>query len=256
LASFYALAGALFVGWLMSGPRPLPKWLWLGGACLVLAPPMAVSRALAYHFGLTGLAALIAVGASPRALKQALPAALVLAVVVFGVAQTPLFQTATEAFSLRWEHAVQSEGHGEGAIAATANRVIHYGIITGFNKFFEIPLFGEGIGIGTNVGAQLLTGERAFLVGEGAWPATLGELGPIFGLFLILYRVALTVTLGVWALIFSRQGNHLPLIVGSVAFYMICLGGTATPTDLGFLVITGGLMLAAFEEPEERPLAA
>ena len=55
------------------------------------------------------------------------------------------------------------------------------GLPVRFAKWIQFPLFGLGVGIGTNVGAKLLTGERAFLVAEGTFGATLGEFGPVLG---------------------------------------------------------------------------
>ena len=58
----------------------------------------------------------------------------------------------------------------------------------------DVELLGMGIGLATNVGAVRSVGEKGFIVAEGAWPAMVGELGPILGFALIVWRVAMTMT--------------------------------------------------------------
>jgi hypothetical protein len=110
---------------------------------------------------------------------------------------------------------------------------------------FDAPLFGYGIGLGTNVGAMRATGKKQFLIGEGAWPATIGELGPILGLMLLGVRIALGASLLRRAWGAARTGNSLPLTMGGFAVILVVMGDTAQPTALGFFVLGAGLMLAA-----------
>jgi hypothetical protein len=118
----------------------------------------------------------------------------------------------------------------------------------------EVPLPGAGIGLGTNVGARLATGERAFLVAEGAWGATIGELGPVLGVVLLLMRLALACTMAIAATSQALKKNTLPLILCSSALPDMVLGGTAQPTSLGFLVVGAGMVLAACNPARERLL--
>tara|TARA_R100000027_G_scaffold67357_2_gene65748 strand:- start:1685 stop:3016 length:1332 start_codon:yes stop_codon:yes gene_type:complete len=251
LTSFYALSGALFVGWLIAGPRPSPKWIWVSGASLIAALPLTISRTLAFYYAITGLFALISTGVSPKLLKRMIPAAIVLAIVVAGISQTSLFQNSLEAFSARWESATRIEGGDDGLIGVIENRVIDYGLLSAFQNFDEYPITGMGIGLGTNVGAKLMTGERTFLIAEGGWGAILGELGPFLGLFLLGYRIVFACALGIAGLQATRYGNALPLLLGSVAIQAMFMGNTSQPTDLGFLVLSCGLMLAAFNDSED-----
>ena len=255
LSAFYCLAVALLAGWFACGPRPLPKWLWLAAGCLFVAVPLAISRTMAFSYALTGLFTVFAVGFAPQLLRTLVPAGIGLGLVLAMATQTAVFQDATEAFSARWESATRSEGGDEGVIGVVQNRIIDYGLLSGFKTYADLPLMGLGVGISTNAGAQIMTGERAFLVSEGEWGALLGEFGPFIGLGLILYRILLTLLMGQYALAAVRRGNPLPWILGSVASVAMFMGGTAQPTSLGFFVLSCGLFLAAFNEQEAESVA-
>jgi hypothetical protein len=113
------------------------------------------------------------------------------------------------------------------------------------NNLGAIPLTGYGIGIGTNVGAQRLSGGRNFIVGEGAWEASLGELGVPLGLAFLLWRVSLATWILRLALRAATEGNRLPLILTGATFLDVLLGQLSQPTGLGFIVLGAGLTLAA-----------
>jgi hypothetical protein len=138
----------------------------------------------------------------------------------------------------------EAEGGGEGVAGVLANRVGGT-FLNGLEMIPEVPLAGAGIGLGTNVGAKLSTGDRAFLIAEGAWGSLIGELGPILGVLLLLWRISLAAMMAAAAVVQSMRKNTLPLILGSTALPALVLGGTAQPTALGFLVVGTGLMLAA-----------
>ncbi|OYP34099.1 hypothetical protein [Rhodopirellula sp. MGV] len=256
LSSFYAIAGALFAGWITCGPRPIPKWVWITGGCLIVALPLTISRALAFQYALTVVFTVMAVGISPKLLKSLVPALIGFLIVGAIVSQTEVFQTAMEPFTKRWENATESEGGDDGVAGVLQNRVLQYGLLSAFESSDQIPWQGLGIGMGTNVGAKMLTGKRTFLIAEGGWGAMLGELGPILGGFLILYRVCFTTILFAMSVVAVRRGNPLPLILGSVAIHTMFMGNTAQPTALGFIVLNSGMLLAALRMPRRKANSA
>lgn len=251
LSAFYALAGAL-LACLLIGTKRKVKWIWISAACLLLAMPLAISRTIAFSYMLTGVFTAMATGLSPRLIKNLLPGLIAILLIFAVVSQTTVFEDATDAFSARWEAATKSEGEGAGVSGVVQNRIIEYSLLSAFNGFLDLPVFGHGIGMGTNVGAMFLSGQRTFLLSEGAWGAILGELGPIFGLVLIGYRIALTWTMGTQSFGAIRRGNPLPWILGSVALISMFMGNPAQPTSLGFIVLSCGLMLAAFKSPRKH----
>jgi hypothetical protein len=222
----------------------LPKWIWLSAASLVAALPISISRTILFKYLAVAVAAVAASALNGRNMKNLFTGCIILAAVALLAQLLPVVQDAREAFAARWEQATETEGGEEGVQGVLEKRVGGSTVIALANAF-EAPLLGHGIGLGTNVGAMRATGGRRFLIAEGSWPGTIGELGPILGLLLIGVRIALGVSLLRRAWAQARRGNSLPLILGGFAIVLVVMGGTAQPTGLGFLVVGAGLMLAA-----------
>jgi hypothetical protein len=244
LAEFYALAAACVAGLMISGPRPLPKWIWLSAGSLVAALPISISRTLLFKYVGVAVAAVCCSALAGRNVRNLLVGFVVLAAAAFAATLMPVVQDAQKAFAARWEEATEVEGGAEGVQGVLEKRV-GGSTLGAVADAFDGPLFGLGIGLGTNVGAMRASGQKGFLVGEGAWPVTIGELGPILGLMFIGVRIALSIFLLRRAWFQARRGNALPLILGGVAILLVVTGGTAQPTGLGFVVVGAGLMLAA-----------
>jgi len=244
LSEFYGLAAACVVALVVSGPRPIPKWIWLSAASLMVALPVSISRSLLFKYALVVTATFAASALSGRNMKNFLVGGVVLSVVALAATRLPVVQDAQKAFNARWEMATEAEGEGEGVQGVLEKRV-GGSTVGAVAEAFDAPLLGYGIGLGTNFGATRVAGKKAFLVAEGAWPSTIGELGPLLGLTLLALRVALAVSLLRRAVVQAKHANALPLIIGGYALVMVVMGGTAQPTELGFVVLGAGLMLAA-----------
>jgi len=244
LSEFYGLAAACVLALVVSGPKPLPKWIWLSSASLIVALPVSISRSLLFKYVLATASAVVASALSGRNMKNFLVGGVVLCLVALAATRIPVVQDAQKAFAARWEMATEAEGDGEG-VQGVLERRVGGSTIGAVAESFTAPLLGYGIGLGSNFGATRVAGKKAFLVGEGAWPVTIGELGPILGLILLGLRVALAVSLLRRAVFQAKHANALPLIIGGYALVMVVMGGTAQPTELGFVVLGAGLMLAA-----------
>lgn len=109
----------------------------------------------------------------------------------------------------------------------------------------QTPIFGKGLGMGTNVAAGLLFGDRGFLLAEGELERLVMESGPILGFAFIFFRISLLVYLGRQALASLDQGNPLALLLFCAVAPDILNGQFAVPSTLGFAVFTAGLCLAA-----------
>ena len=123
----------------------------------------------------------------------------------------------------------------------------------------RVPLFGYGLGIGTNAGSTLLVGGREFLLGESEWPRVIGESGPIIGYAYILLRVVISWILiqRTWAPV--KRGEGLPFLLMSACILDVLSGQFGQPTTLGFAIFTAGLALAAVRPPSrgiarDRPM--
>ena len=241
---FYPLAAGAFAAWITAIPPKPGKWIWVSAAALILALPISISRTILLYYLMVVAFTLLAAALSGRAVRNFLIGSVVVAGLFFGVSQLAIFQDAREAFNARWQMATEAEGGEDGVAGVLANRV-GGSFLLGLGMLPEVPLSGAGIGLGTNVGAKFATGERTFLVAEGSWGATVGELGPILGVVLLLMRLALACTMAIAAVSQALKKNTLPLILCSSALPAAILGGTAQPTSLGFLVVSCGLVLAA-----------
>jgi hypothetical protein len=171
----------------------------------------------------------------------------------------PAFQDTSEAFIARWEGAglaggADREEVGDVGVATSQfqGRVLP-SFIEPFSQLEAIPALGYGIGMGSNVGAQRLSGGLSFLIGEGAWENHLGEIGPTLGLAFIFWRVALALLLLRLSLQATVQGNRIPLILTGASLLAVLIGQISQPTGLGFIVLSGGLTFAALNPGTEQP---
>lgn len=168
----------------------------------------------------------------------------------FVLGKNILFQNATKVFTTRFEMANKQEGGIDGVLM---DRYIG-GMVGALEKSFEQPFFGFGSGMGTNVGAMLLTGKQVFLISEGEWGRVIGELGPLLGIFVIFFRLRFSAKLALTSYSKLRHGNLLPWMLLSFALLNIPQGQWAQPTSLGFSTLIGGLLLASLRNSEVEQL--
>jgi len=107
------------------------------------------------------------------------------------------------------------------------------------------PFFGFGTGKGTNVAAQILTGQRTFMLQENNYCRIILENGPLLGLLLISFRLLLTGFLLKESLRGFFYANFLPLLLFASDIVLISKANWSQATTLGFAVFTAGLVLAA-----------
>ena len=170
--------------------------------------------------------------------------------------------TGIEVFTARFEGASESEGGLEGTIG---DRYI--GGYLGALFDWSMPLFGYGIGLGTNVGATLMGGDMwSFgFNGEVEWSRIMGECGIIFGfngevewsrimgecgiiLGLIIIGIRVLFSLKLWKKAYDllvKRYDLLPWMLSAGMMLTIPQGQWSTPTNLGFSILLGGLTLAA-----------
>lgn len=241
LTSFYSLAGVWGVYFWLTPGKCSRLILLLATSGFILAIPLSISRGLLFQTVLTGMFAMLVIARKPKYLGKVMGAGIAVCVALAAVSWTPAFQTGVEVFATRIEKASKSEGGLEGTLG---DRFLG-GLVGAVLHSTDLPVFGHGIGLGTNVGAKYTTGKRAFLIAEGEWGREVGELGPLLGLPLIFVRVLMAGHL-LW-LGYQRltRGDPLSWILLGVGFLAIAQGGWAQPTALGFYTVTTGLVFAA-----------
>lgn len=244
LSSFYGLAAASFAGWVSSGPKPVPKWIWISAAALIFALPLSISRTLLFSYALVSSLAVFACILAGKAIKNFLLSLSIIVIMAIFLSKTPLFNEANEAFFARWEDATDQEGGARGVLGVLDIRVLG-AFKEGLDLAKETPLFGNGIGMGTNVGAMRLSGSVDFLISESEWGLLMGELGVFLGTLYIFFRVFLSFYLLLLGFKNAINGNTLPLILSAFVLPGLVIGQTSQPTSLGFIIFSAGLMFAA-----------
>lgn len=247
---FYPIVAAFFLHQ-ASGNRRLWWPLLIGcGLAVIIALPVSISRTAMLATAIVGLVFVLSMPRAGIGIGSRFKAILTLGVVAFAVSFLPIFSEAREVFMSRWETAaVSSQGDAWGGIVG---RVLG-GFTQPFHWAANAPFFGYGIGVGSNVGARVLSGRTGFMLAEDEWGKIFLELGPILGGAFILFRLAITLNLGWRALgaLFERRDN-LPVLIFSAAALPIALNQWAPPTILGFAVFGGGLVLASLNEEEDE----
>lgn len=244
---WFSLAAAFtFYGWLKRGTYP--RLLLIAATCtIVIAIPISISRMLLFSvlvvvaFG--GLAAL----RNPRQAFAVLIPLICVALTFAAIGGGEM----TEAFESRWKDSTSSGLH-----TSIVGRFFsdYLGI---FSILSDAPLFGNGIGMGSNVGARFATGRMGFQLAESEWAKIVLELGPLVGLAYILYRswLALRLMLSSWQALFSR-GDTLPWLLCGACVLPVINGQWGPPTILGFAVFGAGLTLAAARSDSEDEQSA
>jgi hypothetical protein len=238
LSGFSLLVTAFFLHHMLE-TRIYPRLLWLATAPVILVLiALSGSRSAVGQVGLTLATVIFICLVQGRYWQSSIKLLILAGLAIVALGSFAVFKDGLDVFSSRFG----AEG----------------GVKTGFfDRFFntfaipfmlagEAPLGGMGLGLGTNVGASLLTGRRDFLVAEGEFARVMLESGPVAGSLYLLLRLALTIYLGSLALTSLRtRSNTLPLLLFSTCFVDMIQGQFAQPTALGFTTIAAGLSLAA-----------
>lgn len=253
VAAYFALATGYLV-WAVLKPGVFKSWLLAAaGMALVIGAVISGSRSVVGACLVVVASLLVVVVIRPDVVNrfgQVLIATLVLA---FIVSRTPIFREGFDVLSMRFTEVAEAtqQSVARGVISRLAS-----GFREGWFVYWKAPLFGYGLGIGTNAGAKFLTGHAMFLLSEGEWSRVFLESGPVLGLAYILWRLALVAKIGWLCLKSVRLGNLLPLLLFSSAFLPMINGQFGQPTLLGFTVFVTGLTLAAMNEQDSPALPA
>ncbi len=241
--AFYGLAACyIFYFWLH--PKKINKiLLYATTACLLIAIPLSISRSLFFTVVFTLVFTLIAVSRNSKYFGQVMIGCVGMIIALIILSNTSTFQTATEAFSSRFEAANATEGGLKGVIG---DRYLG-GMLGAIQNSSGESFFGFGIGMGTNVGSMLLTGKIKFLISEGEWGRLIGELGPIMGMAIIFLRLKLCTDIGRASYRKLVKGSLLPWILLSFVLLNVPQGQWAQPSILGFSIFVGGLAIASLK---------
>lgn len=245
LSLFYGFSAAFILYFWVAKQKEQTNRLLLiiSTLALVAAIPLSISRTVLFEVILSFLFLICISGQNPKIIKSLLGVIIITVLVTAGLSNLNFFQTASMAFTERFNTASISEGGLEGTLV---DRFLGglYGAVTNTAASFS----GMGLGMGTNAGAQLMTGKREFLLSEGEWGRLIGEMGFFLGMAAIMIRFILVVELlkKAWGAI--GNGNLLSWMLMSFGTLSILQGQWAQPTALGFAALAGGLVMASFKD--------
>lgn len=241
ISSFYPLVTAFALAEMMQvkkGGNLLPI---LAGLATLASLPISISRSNLLGVLLVLLGCIVAMTRSGRSLRRLLRTGVMLAVIITLGSLMPGMEKPREAFLSRWNASTTDRGGFEEAIVM---RVVD-GLTAGLTEPTENWISGAGLGMGTNAGAKLLTGNQTFLISEAEWGRLTGEMGMPLGLLFIFIRVALTLALFLGAWRAAKRREPLGFILWFAVAMNLMQGQWGQPTALGFATLGAGLTLAA-----------
>jgi hypothetical protein len=262
---YFSLATA-FLLWGVLKRGVYKNWLLIASAAaLIIGVSVSGSRSAVASCALVvGSLALVFVFRRD-ALNRSSQILLVTVILGLIISRTPIFKEGLNVLTTRFNEV--AEQTQESVARGIVGRLLSE-FTESAHVWTQAPLFGYGLGIGTNAGANILTGHSMFLLTEGEWSRIVLESGKLLGLAYIVWRVALTGYIGLACIRVLKLGNLLPLFLFSAGAVPMFNGQFGQPTILGFATLTLGLTLAAIkgdgedavtgdlvEEPLARPVA-
>jgi hypothetical protein len=223
----------------------------IASIALVVAIPVSISRTLLANYLMVLVSLIVALLIARTRIIPLITGLLGILVAVLIATAIPAFQETSEAFTARWELAgaasgsVREEVGDVGVASDQITKRVLPGLIGPLSHIDTLPFFGHGTGMGSNVGAQRLSGDKVFVLGEGGWEVSLGELGLPLGLAFLFWRIAFGFWLSSLSIKAALRGNILPLILLGTSLFVVVQGQLSQPTALGFVVLSTGLNLAS-----------
>lgn len=238
---FYSLVAA-FLFWGQFSNRVYPAWLInLALVALISAAVVSGSRSLIAGVAIVFLfATLCASLLQPGLIFRWVWIICLVSLLIYIMNDLTFFQEGVEVLNAR----VEGSSRAEGGFGGFLNRFFSE-YTNALPLFIEAPLLGYGLGIGTNAGSAMLTGDVRFLLAEGEWGRVLLESGPILGGAFLILRICLAFWLGGRSWSLAARGNPLPILIFGVCFLLLVGGQFGQTTGLGFAVLATGLCLSA-----------
>ncbi len=230
-----------------------PRFLVLASSlATIIAAAVSGSRSLVLAiFIVVFLAFVSSTLAKPKLALRWLASFVVVGLLFYLLRNVPVIQLGLSVFTTRVTTAAGHEGGASGFLF----RILQNFGGAAYPSLFESPVLGYGLGMGTNVGAVLVTGKAQFLLAEIEWQRNILESGPFLGGAFIIYRLVLCGWLVAIAIRHALRKNLLPLLLLSAGGLILVNGNLGQPTSLGFTVFTCGLCLAATRVPQRKKLS-
>jgi hypothetical protein len=247
---FCLVACYVFYFWLK--PQLINKYLLVASSlALLIAIPTSISRTLFFQVFISTLFFIWAKSSQPGFLKN-------FSQIVIGISIITIlflnFDGLNDQIGAFWERFTKANEVEGGLRGVFMDRFLG-GLLSSFSSIEDKNVvWGQGIGMGTNVGSQLLTGKLSFLIAEGEWGRIIGESGMVLGLLIVVIRIQLSFNLLYKSFKRLINGDELPWILVSYGFLLLLQGLWAQPSNLGFYVLTGGLLISSLKTSEDESI--
>jgi len=250
VSSFFSFA-ACYVFYFWINPHLIKKYLLIAATiAFIVSIPTSISRSLFFQAVIIFTFFLWAKSNQPDFLKNFFQIVIGAIILLFIFSKVNFLNTQIDAFTDRFTTANEQEGGLNGVFI---DRFLG-GLVWSFINIDDAHcFFGLGIGMGTNVGAQLLAGKTVFLISEGEWGRVIGESGIFLGILIILFRIIMTLEITSKAFKALDNGNQLPWMLLGYGFLQIFQGTWSQPNGLGFYVLIGGLIIGSFNTKLDFP---
>lgn len=237
---FFTLVSAFAFSFGMTGTRKMKILAAIAGCSVVSALAVSGSRLAIISVGIVGMTFGAACLADVRLIRRAWQIAVVGVVIGAGIAMTDFFDEGVQVMTTRVENATETEESGGGMSGRVAD-----GFLEPFRLMGSTPMLGYGLGMGTNVGAMLISGRAEFLLSEGEWSRLVLESGALLGSIYVLLRIGITLWMGKLSWLRARVGDALAILLFGAFAPNFVNGNFGQPTTLGFSVLGAGFCLAA-----------
>ena len=249
VVSYFAFATAFFI-WAALQRKTYKLWLLIAaGSGLVIGTAVSGSRSVVAGCGLVVASLVVVLLLRPSAVNRVGKVVLVVLVSGFILMKTPIFQEGYKVLMTRFNDVAEAN---ETSIGGSMLTRVGEDFEDVYYVYTKAPWLGYGLGVGTNGGAKILTGESGFLLSEVEWSRIFLESGTVLGLAFVLWRIAFSVYVGLLSLVsVKKHRNVLPLLLISASGAQLLVGQFGQPTILGFAVFVTGIALAARRQEED-----
>ncbi|MFL9831769.1 hypothetical protein ABS764_13015 [Flavobacterium sp. ST-87] len=248
LSCFY-IATAVYIFYFWLSKEKCSKFLLISSTlALIFVMPLTISRGAVMGVLVVGFFSIMGSSTSVTRLFKILSIIIVfVGIVIILNSTTSIFSLGTEVFLTRVDNANQG-----GTIKESIFLRMYDSFKDPIMDLFDKPLFLGNLGMGTNAGAQMLNGNRHFIISEGEIGRLAGEQGLIFGGLLIGLRLFLSIDLFLSSIkVLKKNNDILPVIFCGTVLLAITQGQWAQPSILGAAIIVSGLLLASINSDKE-----
>ena len=215
--------------------------LYIIAFCYVLCLPYSMSRSMIFMTVIIIVFVALCSSWNVKMLNKMLLVILSIGFISFLAIKSGYMGESIDAMTLRFEQAGKVEGGLDGTIWDR--------YIGGFfnSLFMDVPIFGYGLGIGTNAGAKLINGDMfSIFNAESGFGLVVGEVGLLLGLFFIYFRIAWAMSLFLKGM--HQKSNTLAMTLLPSMCITLATGGIGAVPMMGYLVCVSFLGTAALRK--------